>query len=192
MDLRLLSGADASIDVTAAPPRMAASAGAASRKRTGLQSGAYSDGTSVYSLSSEDCSDDDFQLVRSFKAKRKNTGPSLYTGKPSLKSARQSEVGLGRRSPEVARRKAAAPQTEKKKKERKKKKKKPRHKREARRDPEPRATTAGPSAPPSHSNRSGGGFTRNQEVSGRERNRAWADPVVTGNISGDERRGKIK
>ncbi|KAH6941603.1 hypothetical protein HPB50_020967 [Hyalomma asiaticum] len=57
---------------------MAASAGAASRKRTGLQSGAYSDDTSVYSLSSEDCSDDDFQLVRSRKAKRRNDRPSLY------------------------------------------------------------------------------------------------------------------
>ncbi|KAH6940003.1 hypothetical protein HPB50_023906 [Hyalomma asiaticum] len=56
---------------------MAALAGAASRKRSGLQSGAYSDDTSVYSLSSEDCCDYDLQLVRSCKAKRRNKRPYI-------------------------------------------------------------------------------------------------------------------
>ncbi|KAH6929718.1 hypothetical protein HPB50_005196 [Hyalomma asiaticum] len=71
---------------------MGASDAEASTKRTGLQSGAYSDDTSVYSLSSEDCSNDDFQLLQSRKAKRRNSGPSLYSGKSSLKYARKSAV----------------------------------------------------------------------------------------------------
>ncbi|KAH6945830.1 hypothetical protein HPB50_010128 [Hyalomma asiaticum] len=61
-DLRIFSGA-ASVDATAAVSRMVASTGAASRKRTELRSGAHSEDSSVYSPSSEDCSDDDFHAA---------------------------------------------------------------------------------------------------------------------------------
>ncbi|KAH6921445.1 hypothetical protein HPB50_000593 [Hyalomma asiaticum] len=79
--------------------------GTVSRKRTGLHSGAYSDDTSVYSLSREDCSDDDFQLVRSRKAKRrkstrKSTTRSAETGQPlALRSVASFRV----RSPDARR-----------------------------------------------------------------------------------------
>ncbi|XP_037521596.1 uncharacterized protein LOC119398850 [Rhipicephalus sanguineus] len=54
----------------------AASAAATSRKRTGLYSDSDSEGTHVYSLSSEEPSDDEFELVMSRKAKRRNTRTS--------------------------------------------------------------------------------------------------------------------
>ncbi|KAH6948217.1 hypothetical protein HPB50_023191 [Hyalomma asiaticum] len=54
LGLHLFYRSDASVDIIAVPPTMAASAGVASRKRNGLQSGTYSDIISVYSLSSED------------------------------------------------------------------------------------------------------------------------------------------
>lgn len=74
-------------------PDPAASATAASRKRIGLQTDSDSEGTHIYSLSSEDPSDDEgFELVRSRKAKRRNTRSSSSSSTQTVEPMRNSDA----------------------------------------------------------------------------------------------------
>ncbi|XP_037517960.1 uncharacterized protein LOC119394721 [Rhipicephalus sanguineus] len=72
------------------PAKSCASAAAASRKRTGPY--CDYDSEDVHSLTGEGSSDDDFELVSSRKAKRRNTRPSSYPNVPNEEAPRRPEA----------------------------------------------------------------------------------------------------
>ncbi|XP_070395813.1 uncharacterized protein [Dermacentor albipictus] len=80
------------VDDPARLPATAASAAAASRKRNGQQSDSDSEDTHVYSLSSEDTSDDDFQLVQSRRAKRRNTRTSSSSSTQTVRHTQRPDA----------------------------------------------------------------------------------------------------
>lgn len=80
------------VDDPARLPATAASAAAASRKRIGQQSDSDSEDTHVYSLSSEDTSDDDFQLVQSRRAKRRNTRTSSSSSTQTVRHTQRPDA----------------------------------------------------------------------------------------------------
>lgn len=80
------------VDHPARLPSTAASAAATSRKRIGHQSDSDSEDTHVYYLSSEEPSDDDFQLVQSRKAKRRNTRTSSSSSTQTVRHTQRPDA----------------------------------------------------------------------------------------------------